>query len=211
MFRLPGKLAGSHRLSTGLGAVLAIAAAGAVPKVALADARDHGDRAARVEHRDDRSDHRDDHFRSGHDHDDHDSGGIRIGVGIPIGGDPQPEPAVAETRVWVDPVYRPVTEQQWVPPVYRTVTEHVWVPDRYEWRDVERYERGRRVIERVQVLVQPGHYEDCQRQELVCAGHTETVEHQELVTPGHWEIREAPVVVQPPPREPSFHIDLRLP
>jgi hypothetical protein len=145
-----------------------------------------------------------------------------------------------ETRVWVEPVYRTVADRQWIEPVYRTVTERVWrepvvqrvkqrvwAPDRYEDRQVMRYERGREVVyhERVlverghfgihenEVVVSPGHYEDVARQELVCEGHWQTIERQELVAPGHWETRVERVAIAPPPPSPhrGEHIELRLP
>lgn len=128
------------------------------------------------------------------------------------------------TKVWVEPVYRTVTDRVWREPVYRTVTdrvwvepvvreecERVWVPDRWEVRDVVRYECGVTVVTRQRVLVEPGHFEmrprpvvmapgrwECvERQELVCEGRWEFVERQELVCPGRWEMRteRVPVLV----------------
>jgi len=73
----------------------------------------------------------------------------------------------------VEPVYENREVRVWVDPVYRTVCDHVWVPDRFEDRQVVSYWRGRRQVHVERVLVQAGHYED--------------VERQEVVTPGHWE------------------------
>jgi hypothetical protein len=160
----------------------------------------------------------------------HHGGGLQLNFVVPgpVVVDPQCAPPV-ETRVWVEPIYRTVSQRQWVDADYQTVaervwvpttttasTQHVWMPDRYGWRDVETYEWGRRYLHREWVLVEaghyedvlgpavcvPGHYEDVQRQQLVCDGHWAMVDHQELVAPGHWETRVAdspPVVVQQPP------------
>jgi hypothetical protein len=179
--------------------VLAMATMAAAPVTALAGHRDGGG------------------WDRGHDH----SGGLRIGVDLPPVVVQPPVDEVycqpAQTQVWVEPVYRTVSERQWVPATYRTVSDRVWVEpvvrndcarvlvaDRYEWRDVVHYEYGYRRVIRERVLVEPahyvdqpqtavvtpGHYEDVQRQELVCDGHWETVERQELVYPGHWETRQ---------------------
>jgi len=121
---------------------------------------------------------------------------------------------VEERRVWVEPVYRTVSEKVfvepvyrtevqrvWCEPVYQTVCEKVWVPDRYEVRDVVYNERGRRVVRHERVLCERGHYVEQNRQVLVTAGHWDnvekrvcvsegrwtTVERRECVTPGHWE------------------------
>lgn len=148
-------------------------------------------------------------------------------IDIQIGSGPRSDwdtvPA-RPARVWVEPVYRTVTQQVWVEPVYQTVTDHVWreasvqqqteqvwVPDRYELRDVTHFDAwGRPYIVRQPVLVEaghyqqttrqvvvPAHYEDVQRQVLVSAGHWQMVQRQELVTPGHWELCPAPVIVRP--------------
>ncbi|HEY8746786.1 MAG TPA: hypothetical protein VIM11_02350 [Tepidisphaeraceae bacterium] len=70
-------------------------------------------------------------------------------------------------------VYQDREVRVWIDPVYRTVCERVWVADRYEYRDVVHYWHGMRRIHTEQVLVESGHYQD--------------VNHQEVVTPGHWE------------------------
>ena len=139
----------------------------------------------------------------------HHDGGLRIGIDIHAGPTiervrvpaPPPPPTVYEDRqvqVWVEPVYRTVTDRQWVPPVYRTVSERVLVPERCEYRDVVCYERGRRQIYRERVVVEPARYQAVQRQELVCDGHWETFTHQELVSPGHYETRVERVAVPCP-------------
>jgi hypothetical protein len=74
----------------------------------------------------------------------------------------------------VEPVYETREVRVWVDPVYRTVCDHVWVPDRFEDREVVHRWRGRRQVYVERVLVQPGHYEDVQRQECVTPGHWET-------------------------------------
>ena len=143
-------------------------------------------------------------------------------------------PVIQERRVWVEPVYRTVCEQQWVPAVYRTVCdrvwvapvfqkvcERVWVPDRYEKRRII-HENHLVTVERVlvecchyedrprEVVVTPGHFQDVQRQELVCDGHYQNVERQELVCAGHWETRCDEVAVRRY-EEPEARLDLRLP
>jgi hypothetical protein len=119
-----------------------------------------------------------------------------------------------ERRVWVEPVYRTVVDRVWIEPIYRidvdrvwrepivqTVCEKVWCPDRYEYRDVVHYHRGRKVVHRERYLVERGHYKNVERQVvvkpgcwenverrvLVCEGHYKTVERREVVRPGHWE------------------------
>lgn len=208
-------------------AAIAVAAIAAMPAVAGATshARDYRgpDRGwSRGHDRDD--DDRRDHDRR--------SGGTMVDVSIhtrtgPPACVPPAQPHVQ--RVWVEPVYRTVTEQQWIPPVYRTVTDRVWrepvvqtvvdrvwVPDRCGWREtVQCGPWGRRVVREWvviepghyveqprQVVVAPGHYEDVQRQELVCDGRWQTVQRQELVAPGHWQevVHHVPAP-QPIPRE----------
>jgi hypothetical protein len=212
----------------GLGVLLAGACVAAAPNSAFAGGRHSESRGGEF---------RSDYFRGGE---------FRIGLDIPgpvvVRQDPPMcdprETQMRETQVWVEPVYRTVCGPQWIAPVYRTVCDRVWVepvvrndcqrvwvPDRYEWRDVVRYEYGHRRVCPEWVLVEaghfemrdrpvvitPGHYEDVQRQELVCAGHWENVEHQELVTPGHWESR--PVYVERPLYEEraGLRVELRLP
>ncbi|HSV13087.1 MAG TPA: hypothetical protein VLI90_02425 [Tepidisphaeraceae bacterium] len=205
----------------GLGTILVAAAVGATPASALAGRHDDFDRR---------------------DYRDHDRGDLRIGLDLPgivVEHRYTPPPCdPVETRVWVEPVYRTVCDRQWMPATYRTVCDRVWVepvtrtvcdrvyvPDRYEWRDVVRYEYGYRRVARERVLVEPahyveqphqivvtpGHYQDVQRQELVCDGHWDNVEHQELVTPGHWETRER-IVERPLYEEHAgVRLDLRFP
>jgi len=140
---------------------------------------------------------------------------------------------VEDRRVWVEPVYRTVSDRVWVEaeyrtevervwcePVYQTVCEKVWVPDRYEVRDVVSYERGRRVIRHERVLCERGHYVEQNRQVLVTAGHWDnverracvseghwtTVERRECVTPGHWEN----VAVRDNRYEPRWNLGVSL-
>lgn len=158
-------------------------------------------------------------FAHDRDHDDHDrwnaTGGVRVNFDF---GRPhveeratqvwvEPVYQTAVDHVWVAPTYRTVTDRVWCPPVTQNVTQRVWIPDRFEGRDVVRYEHGRRCIVRENVLVAPGHYEDrvtqvevtpghydeAQHQELVCAGHYEDVQRQVLVAPGHFETRVAEI------------------
>jgi hypothetical protein len=152
------------------------AAAGAmlVPSLTFAGDRDRYDRGDRYDYRrDDRHD--DFHFNFGF------SSG-------PVYRD-------RVEQVWVAPVYRTVCDRVWCEPVVQDVRDRVWVDSVYEFRDVVRYERGRRVIVRERVLVSPGHYEDRHRQVVVTPGHWDNVERQELVTPGHWEPRTRRVPV----------------
>lgn len=118
---------------------------------------------------------------------------VNYGDGAVIAPPPAPPRGYREVRVWVDPVYRTVTDRQWVAPMYRTVIDHVWVPPHQEVREEERW-RHRERRERVFV---PGHYEDVPRQELVAEGHYDEIQRQELVTPGHWETRLEPIGYSP--------------
>ena len=105
------------------------------------------------------------------------------------------DPPIVEdrpVRVWVEPVYRTVSEQVWCAPVTQTVTERVWCPDRYEDQRIER-RYGRITYERVLV---PGHYEDRTHDVVVTPGHYDQVQRQELVTPGHYEMRTDRVVIE---------------
>jgi hypothetical protein len=127
---------------------------------------------------------------------------------------------------WVEPVYQTTTERVWCPPVTKTVTDHVWVPDRYEDHRVTHYgPYGPRVtFEHVfvpghyedrahDVVITPGHYDDVQHQVLVTPGHWETGQRQELVTPGHYETRTEHVLVERShvEEQPIGRIGLRLP
>ncbi len=195
--------------------ILAAAATAALPTAAKADHRDF----RRDEWRHDRDWH----------HDDHGHFDIRIGDGELC------PPPVYQEQVWVAPVYRTVTQQVWVPASYATVvdhvwvdpvvqrtTEHTWVPDRYELRDVTRWENGQRVTTKENVLVEaghyadvphdvvvtPGHYEDRPRQQLVDA-HYETVTRQEVVVPGHYEVVSR--VAAAPVHRDGFSVGLRIP
>jgi hypothetical protein len=117
------------------------------------------------------------------------------------------------SRVWVPPVYEDRCTKVWVEPVYRTVCEKVWVPERYEvkcdrvwvepvfeYREVVRYEHGRRCCVRERVCVRPGGYQTVERrvcipgyyrtedrQVLVCAGHFEERRERVCVREGHWD------------------------
>ena len=98
----------------------------------------------------------------------------------------QPAYETRTTRVWVAPVYRTVCDRVWVAPVTQTVRERVWVPDRYEERQIVRYDGWCRSVECVRVLVQPAHYEEQRRLVEVAPGHWQEVQRQELVSAGHW-------------------------
>ncbi len=229
-------------MTSGIATALSLAALAALPSTTFADDRgDRYDRGARYE-RDDRRDNS--HHRRGGHHDFHrDSrSSTRIDIDIRTGSSWErvpPPPLYVEQRVWVEPVYRTVGDRVWVAPVYRTVVEkvwveavvqrrsdRVWVPDRYEVRETVCYERGRRVVRREHILVEPGHFEhrpcevvlqpgyfkECPRQELVCEGHWETAHRQELVSPGHWETRR--IAASPAPRyeeHSSARIDVSIP
>ena len=113
------------------------------------------------------------------------------------------------TRVWVAPVYRNVCDRVWVAPVTQTVCERVWVPDRYEERQVVRYEGWWRRVECVRVLVQPAHYEEQSRQVEVAPGHWQEVQRQELVSAGHWEYRQDRIACADP-YPASTHVRLQF-
>src|SRR3954462_3867280 len=79
-------------------------------------------------------------------------------------------------RVWVEPVYEERCSKVWVEPVYRsescpvfvngyweTKCDRVWVEPVYEYREVVRYERGRRVCTRERVCVRAGHWDNVER------------------------------------------------
>lgn len=148
---------------TVLGGLLAAAAIGAIPTAALADRHDVQDRGHdRVSRDDDR------HGRERGDQDNRSRGGFRLDIEI------HNRPSIERV-----PAYEDREVRVWVEPVYRTVTNRVWVADRYETREVDRYDHGRRERWEERVLVEPAHYEDVCRQELVCEGHWET--HMERV------------------------------
>jgi hypothetical protein len=229
--------------------LIAAAAAGAslaaLPPTALAG---RFDTHRGSDHREYRHDGRNDDRH--HDHDGHRDGDQRprghLDIHIGAGGPPvicPPPPRVVEERVWVEsvcrivvdrvwaePVYRTVIDRVWIEPVVRTIPDRKWLPDRYECRDVVRYDRfGRRSTCREYVLVERGHFVDCPRdviitpgrfeerprQELISGGRWDTVERQELVCAGHWETRLVEAHAAPPaPRPyegPFTRIDLRLP
>ena len=100
-------------------------------------------------------------------------------------------------KVWAEPVYRTECERVWCEPVYKTVCEKAWAPDRYEVRETECYERGRRVIHRERFLVERGHYFEENRQVLVTPGHWDNVEHRICVSEGRWTQMERREVVAP--------------
>jgi hypothetical protein len=156
------------------------------------------------------------------DHGRDDNGKVRVGVGFNLGGGRGPRYEEKRVKVWVEPVYRTVTDKVWVEPTYRTVTDRVWkepvvkvqvqrvwVPDRYEWRTYYKNVRGVRVSVREKVLVEPAHHErreskivvqpgcweNVERREVDCEGHFDTVERRELVTAGHFEWRTERVAV----------------
>jgi hypothetical protein len=112
-------------------------------------------------------------------------------------------------RVWVEPVFEDRCEKVWVPATYRTdcekvlvapesyVTkcERVWVEPVYEFREVERFEHGRRICTRERVCVREGHWENVDRRVCVPAVYR-TVERQVLVTPAHFEEHRTRVCVR---------------
>jgi hypothetical protein len=118
-----------------------------------------------------------------------------------------------ERRVWVEPVYEDRCNKVWVEPVYRTEScpvrvdgywdtrcERVWVEPVYEYREVVRYEHGRRFCSRERVCVRQGgwqnverrvwvpeHFRHEDRQILVCAGHWEERRERVCVREGYWQ------------------------
>jgi hypothetical protein len=169
--------------------LIALAVLG-VPSMALADHRFDTDRGQRYERRSDSSNsHRRD--SDARDHGSRDQGSRTYGhVNIEIrSGGYERVPEMCEERVWVEPVYRTVCDRIWVEPVMQKVHERVWVPDRYECREVVRWECGRRIVRREEVLVERGHYQDVCRDVVVSPGHYEDRPRQELVCAGHYETR----------------------
>lgn len=192
-----------------------VAAACVMPAVAKADRFDRG--------------------RDWHDRD-RDRGG-HVSVDIRSGPTPYEHLPVIVDRpqqVWVEPVYRTVTDRVWVAPVYQTVCEkvwreavvekrvdRVWVPEQRVMQDVR---HGNRIIrewvvtpahyeDRCQdVVVAPAHWEEVQKQVLVADGHWQTVERQELVCAGHLETRVERVAMAPPaPPRDGLRINVQLP
>jgi hypothetical protein len=167
------------------------------PMAALAaDDGRYGDRHGRdyrhtVEHR---------YERTYLDHNHHDRGKSQIKVDVNFGSPRYEERRVrywvepvyttVRDRVWVEPVYKTVCERVWVEPVYKTVYEEVCVPARYEVRECVRYQRGRRVIIRERVLVEPEHSRRVARNVCVSEGRWDTVERRVCVSEGHWDVVE---------------------
>ena len=148
---------------------------------------------------------------------------VRVGIGLNLGGGRGPRYEERKVKVWVEPVYRTVTDRVWVEPTYRTVTDRVWrepvtevrverawVPDRYEWRTFYRrnhrgdrikvrekvlVEKGRYERRETQFIVKPGFFENIERREIDQPGRFNVVERRELVTPGHFEWRTERVAV----------------
>ena len=127
----------------------------------------------------------------------------RVGVGFRAEGhDHGPRFEERRKRVWVEPVYRTVTDRVWVEPVYRTVPDRVWrkpevrvewertwVPDRYEVRTITRRDRfGRRVTIREKVLIDAGHHEKRRREVVVRPGFWDVVQRHEMVSEGRWDV-----------------------
>lgn len=161
--------------------------------------------AARADWRDDR--YHDDRWHHDHDHD-HSWWDVHIGD---IFAPPAPPPVTTATqRVWVEPVYRTVTDRVWVDPVYRTDTTRVWVEPIYQTQQQVFWQHGRRVIQDVQVVVAPGHYEDQTQQIVDADGHWQDVNRTEVVSPGHWEDQVVTVQTAPPPPQPGFGVDLNI-
>jgi len=114
-----------------------------------------------------------------------------------------PQQAKADWRVGID------LRDGWREPAYETRTTRVWVPDRYEERQVVRYEGWWRRVECVRVLVQPAHYEEQSRQVEVAPGHWQEVQRQELVSAGHWEYRQDRIACADP-YPASTHVRLQV-
>src|SRR5947207_8380003 len=111
-----------------LAGAAAVAALGAGPSLAQADRYDRDhDRGDRF--RDERVD-----FRVGERRDRVEERRVWV----------EPIYRTVSDRLWVEPVYRTEVEKVWCEPVYQTVCEKVWVPDRYEVRERIVNERGRR-------------------------------------------------------------------
>ena len=185
-------------------------AAGAIASAALPAGAD--------ERRDGRYD------RDRRDHRDRRDGGVRVGVDLNLGGRREPRVEERKVKVWVEPVYRTVTEKVWVDPTFRMVTEKVWrepvvrvqaervfVPDRYETRTYFRtngfgvrvkitekvlVERAHYEQRESRVVVKPGCFEIVERREVDREGYFDNVTRRELVTPGHFEWRTERVAVE---------------
>jgi hypothetical protein len=120
---------------------------------------------------------------------------VRIGIDFDFGRPRRPVPVETCEWVWVEPVYRTVYDRVWIPPVTRTIEERVWIPERVEEREVVRYRNGRRCVEVVRIVIEPGHYETRCREVEVSCGRWDTVARQELVCAGYWKEVRRPVYV----------------
>src|SRR5690242_2698091 len=98
----------SVAVPTGLRAVLAAAAIGAVPAAALADHHDYDRPSVHVDLGLHRSQQRVEERAD------------RVWI--------EPVYRTVTDRQWVEPVYRTVYDHVWVPPVTQTVIDRVWVP-----------------------------------------------------------------------------------
>ena len=79
--------------------------------------------------------------------------------------------------------------------VFEERKSQVWVEPVYEYREVVRYERGRRYCTRERVCVRPGHWDTVERRVWV-PEHFRHEDRQVLVAPGHFEERRERVCVR---------------
>jgi len=174
--------------------------------------------------------------RRGYDrHDERRDSGVRVGVDLNFGGRREPRVEERKVKVWVEPVYRTVTEKVWVDPTFRMVTDRVWqepvvrvqtervfIPDRYETRTYFRtngFGVRVRVTEKVlverahyeqresKVVVKPGCWETVQRREVDQEGYFNNVTRRELVQAGHFEWRTERVAVEKGRRQTVVGLD----
>jgi hypothetical protein len=118
-------------------------------------------------------------------------------------GEPAPPPVVVVApppvdRVWIEPVYRTVTDRVWRDAQTEDRCVRVWVADTVQDQVIV---HGRH--EHIEQVFVPGHFEDRHEAVVVAPGHWEDVQRQELVTPGHWADCDARVV-EVAPRPDGF-------
>lgn len=109
-------------------------------------------------------------------------------------GDPVVRRPDCVTQIWVEPVYRTVSERVRVEPVYKTICEDVCVPARHETTERVCFEHGRRVTRLERVLI-PAHTERVERRVCMSEGRYDCVEHRVVVCAGHYETQTLAVEV----------------
>ncbi len=101
---------------------------------------------------------------------------------IRIGNDRSPK------RVWVEPVYRTVSERVWIEPVFETRCDRVWIEERVvQWSEVTYGSGPWAKTRKVPYRVEPGRWEERETQVQVYPGRWEERTRTELVREGYWK------------------------